>query len=1109
MTERSIFLTALEKEAAERTAYLDAACGGDAELRRQVDALLAEHAGAGNFLEGRAVDEHAPKAPTRPLEQPGSVIGPYKLLQQIGEGGMGVVFMAEQQEPVRRKVALKIIKPGMDSRLVLARFEAERQALALMDHPHIAKVLDAGTTNQGRPYFVMELVKGVPITQYCDERRLTPKDRLELFVPVCQAIQHAHQKGIIHRDLKPSNLLVALYDGKPVPKVIDFGVAKAIGPQLTERTLFTEFGSVIGTLEYMSPEQAELNQLDIDTRSDIYGLGVLLYELLTGTTPLERKRLWESALLEALRMIREEEVPKPSTRLSKTSELPSIAANRGLEPNKLGGQVRGELDWIIMKCLEKDRNRRYETANNLATDLQRFLHDEPVQASPPSAWYRFRKFVKRHKTGMAAALVVTVAAVLAVTALTTSTVLIARALEAVTEAKKELGSALERERRESYFQRIALAHRELLDNNLLKAEELLDECPSDRRAWEWHYLKRLCHVEPVTVRADHRWFQPVALSPDGQRLATATEAKTVTIWNAQTGEELFALAGAAEVRCAAFRATDGSIVTGDMSGAVTVWDATTRQAIGAPGRHKAAVNDLAVSPDGRLVASASDDHTVKVWEATTGELVHDLRGHEGSVYSVAFSRDGRSVASGGYDATVKVWDAKSGKLVQTLLGHKGPVRGLAFSADGRQLASASLDGTLKIWETSTAQEARTLHGHNLFVTGVAFIDDGRRLASVSSDKSLKIWDATTGQVVLTLRGHTHELTGLAISADGRRLASVSPERKVRIWDASPLDAKAGQDSLTLRHTDKAWDLSFSPDGRRLASSSFGGTVRVWDPQTGREDSASALQIMGLFSVAFSPDGRRIASGSARIAEGQPSFLKVWDTATSQEILHPRPFNGVAFCVAFSPDKGRWIVTGGETADATVWDATTGHVAGNLRTPGPHVWGLAFSPDGRRLACLSMEGMVAIYDATRWGDKFSPEPILTFQAHKSSVRANPAFSPDGKRLVVPGDENTVNIWDVTTTDKPPAAALLTLRGHSAQVWGVAFSPDGRWVASGGEDYTAKLWRAATGELIHSFRGHASVVGRVAFSPDGKRLASSSFDKTVKVWELSRWVDIPNR
>jgi serine/threonine protein kinase/Flp pilus assembly protein TadD len=393
----AIFLSALDREPGERLAYVEGACAGNPDLLRRVRQLLDAHDESQGLLDAPPPGVGGTVDLLQSGEGPGAVIGPYKLLQQIGEGGMGTVFMAEQTQPLQRKVALKVIKAGMDRAQVLARFEAERQALALMDHPNIAKVLDADATPGGQPYFIMELVKGVPITRYCDERRLTPRQRLELFVPVCQAVQHAHQKGIIHRDLKPSNVLVALYDGQPVPKVIDFGVAKATGPKLTERTLFTEFGQVVGTLEYMSPEQAELNQLDIDTRSDVYSLGVLLYELLTGSTPLERKRLKETPLLEVLRVIREEEPPTPSNRLSTMAELPAIAANRGLEAKQLSGLVRGELDWIVMKALEKDRNRRYETANGFARDVQRYLHDEPVQACPPSAGYRLRKYVRRNR----------------------------------------------------------------------------------------------------------------------------------------------------------------------------------------------------------------------------------------------------------------------------------------------------------------------------------------------------------------------------------------------------------------------------------------------------------------------------------------------------------------------------------------------------------------------------------------------------------------------------------------------------------------------------------------------------------------------------------------
>jgi serine/threonine protein kinase len=396
MDEEAIFLEALQQPTPEeRLAFLTHACAGNTEMRRDIERLLEAHEKAGSFLQAN----QAGVGPDAPLvERPGTAIGPYNLLEQIGEGGFGIVFMAEQQHPVRRKVALKVLKPGMDSRQVIARFEAERQALALMDHPNIARVFDGGETAGGRPYFVMELVKGIPITDYCDEMHWTPRERLELFLEVCQAVQHAHQKGIIHRDLKPSNVLVTLHDGTPVVKVIDFGIAKAVGQQLTEKTLFTNFAQLIGTPLYMSPEQAALSGLDVDTRSDIYSLGVLLYELLTGTTPFARERFQDANYDEIRRIIREEEPPKPSTRISTLGQAATtLSTQRQSDPRRLSQLFRGELDWIVMTCLEKDRNRRYQTANSLAQDLERYLHDEPVLACPPSALYRFRKFARRHR----------------------------------------------------------------------------------------------------------------------------------------------------------------------------------------------------------------------------------------------------------------------------------------------------------------------------------------------------------------------------------------------------------------------------------------------------------------------------------------------------------------------------------------------------------------------------------------------------------------------------------------------------------------------------------------------------------------------------------------
>jgi non-specific serine/threonine protein kinase/serine/threonine-protein kinase len=498
MRERSIFMEALDfDEPCDRSAYILRACGGDDRLRARVEALLRRH----QSEDERMLDRVAPVLPSvtedipRPLEEPGTSIGPYKLLEPIGEGGMGVVYMAEQTMPVRRKVALKIIKPGMDTRQVIARFEAERQALALMDHPNIARVLDAGATESGRPYFVMELVKGLPITDYCDRNRLPIDDRLKVFAQVCQAVQHAHQKGIIHRDIKPSNVLVTMIDGAAVPKVIDFGVAKATGQQLTEKTLFTGFAQLIGTPLYMSPEQVEFSGVDVDTRSDIYSLGVLLYELLTGTTPFDQETLRNAAYDEIRRIIREQEPPRPSTRINTLEATATpISTNRRSDLRSLGKMMRGEVDWIVMKTLEKDRSRRYQTANSLAADLNRHLSHEPVEAGPPSGWYRLGKAARRNRVALATAAVMA-STLLAGTAVSVRQAIRARQAEGL--AQTRLGDVTKE-------RNVANLARKEADRRATEAQEVVDFLINDMigAAAPSKTQGKLTTVDQVLAQAD-------------------------------------------------------------------------------------------------------------------------------------------------------------------------------------------------------------------------------------------------------------------------------------------------------------------------------------------------------------------------------------------------------------------------------------------------------------------------------------------------------------------------------------------------------------------------------------------------------------------------------
>jgi serine/threonine protein kinase len=662
-TAEALFYEALELTPADRTAFLRVACGGDDSLHAEVEAYLLEYGKAGNFLEAHAVsiETTAEIVRVKP-EEAGDRIGCYKLLEQIGEGGFGRVWVAEQEKPLRRRVALKIVKLGMDTKDVIARFEQERQALAMMEHQNIAKVLDAGATPTGRPFFVMELVRGVKITDYCDEAQLPTVERLKLFMQVCSAVQHAHQKGVIHRDLKPSNILVTLHDGVPVPKVIDFGVAKATQQQrFTDLTIYTQFQQMIGTPLYMAPEQAELSGLNVDTRSDIYSLGVLLYELLTGRTPFDPEKLLKAGYDEMRRVIREEEPQKPSTCVSTMAHdlRKNVARRRGSEEAKLIHSIRGDLDWIVMKSLEKDRNRRYDTATSLAHDIERHLANEPVQARPPTATYRLRRFAQRNRiavgAGGAVALVIVCGLVLSTSSFVRERHQRKLADDAKSAADQQRQTARESERyarRLLYASDINLAQQAIGDGNLARARSLLDRHrprveKEDLRGWEWRFMWQQCRTRGGTIlpRPTGDSFTtsfsgfgdvlgtPYALSfsRDGQLLAVGYLEGQIELWDVSTASRVKVLQGVipsptepvpVPVGRVAFSPASNLLAATGERGQLKLWDTKTSEEI-TLGNDLGVVRDLAFPADGsRLAALCSEKGKAIVFDVNTREVVH-------------------------------------------------------------------------------------------------------------------------------------------------------------------------------------------------------------------------------------------------------------------------------------------------------------------------------------------------------------------------------------------------------------------------------------------------------------------------------------------------------